>query len=394
MSYTVSDFYNTFKEHLQIVAGSGGLSNPVSDCGLLDYELIPELKEAYFQSNFQKDQLILTSLVYTKDNPYGILDAVKHLISKGASGLVIKNVFRLPISESVVRYADAKNFPVFLIPTRGLELSFEEIIYTVNRRSELQESADYHREILNRIAMKKLSGVEASLCAMDLNPSFKDRFFAVFVELDEFISEERKLQLLQAIKDSEACTFEDFAGFFQDGILFVKTSDQLQNYYSDFYIDGMVEQVFANNDVTGIGISSMHNTLEDFGTAMEEALFAAAYQSISSDARRFEELGSYRFLFNTCHTPSAIRFVRQILEPVEEYDSISNTSLMETLEEYVKADCEIAKTADTLGQHEQTVRYRLNRIYDIIGLNRKSQADTQQLILACQLRMAARTIAK
>ena len=86
--------------------------------------------------------------------------------------------------------------------------------------------------------------------------------------------------------------------------------------------------------------------------------------------------------------------MRQILEPVEEYDSISNTSLMETLEEYVKADCEIAKTADTLGQHEQTVRYRLNRIYDIIGLNRKSQSDTQQLILACQLRMAARTIAK
>ena len=229
---------------------------------------------------------------------------------------------------------------------------------------------------------------------MDLNPSFKDRFFMVYIELDEFLSEEHKLQLLQAINDSKACTFEDFAGFLLNGILFVKTSDQVQDYHSDFYIDGMLKQVFSNNDVIGIGISNIHNTLEDFGTAMEEALFATAYQSISSDTRRFDELGNYRFLFHTCRTPSALRFVRQILEPVEEYYYINNTSLISTLEEYVKSDCEIEKAASALEQHEQTVRYRLNRIYDITDLNRKSKAATHQLILAYQLRMAAKAIAK
>ena len=392
MMYTVSDFYNTFKEHLQIVAGSGGMSNPVTACGLLDYELIPELKEAYFQSNFHEHQLILTSLVYTRDNPYGILDAVKHLASKGCSGLVIKNVFRLPISESIVRYADAKDFPLFLIPVRGLELSFEDIIYTVNRRSELQQNAEYHRGILDRLLAQDLRGEEAGLCAMQLNPSFRDRFFAAFIRLDEFISDKQKLDYLNNYVASDHSGFEDFAGLLQDGLILIKSSDQLQNYYTDFYIDGMLDDLGADKSVTAVGVSDMHHSLEDLGAALKEAFFAARYQSIAPGRRKFSEISSYRFLFPICEEPHAQKYIHTILDPVEEYDSMNKSSLMETLEEYVKADCDMAKAADALSQHEQTIRYRLNRIFDITDLNRKSYEDMQQLVLACRLRMATRAL--
>ncbi|MBQ9015464.1 MAG: PucR family transcriptional regulator ligand-binding domain-containing protein [Firmicutes bacterium] len=388
MIYTVSDYYNTFKEHLQIVAGSGGMSNPVTACGLLDYELIPELKEAYFQSNFHEHQLILTSLVYTRDNPYGILDAVKHLASKGCSGLVIKNVFRLPISESIVRYADAKNFPLFLIPVRGLELSFEDIIYTVNRRSELQQHAEYHRSILDRLMAQDLRGEEASLCAMQLNPSFRDRFFAVFAQLDEFMSDRQKLDLMNNYINSDHSSFEDFAGLLEDGLILIKSSDQLQNYYTDFYIDGMLDSLGAAGDVTAAGISDMHHSLEDLGEALKEAFFAARYQNISPGRRRYSELGSYRLLFQICDEPHTRSYVRRVLDPIEEYDSMNRGSLMETLEEYVKADCDMAKAAAVLSQHEQTIRYRLNRIFEITDLDRKSYEDMQQLVLACRLKLA------
>lgn len=388
MIYTVSDFYNTFKEHLQIVAGSGGMSNPVTDCGLLDYELIPELKEAYFQSNFHEHQLVLTSLVYTRDNPYGILDAIKHLASKGASGLVIKNVFRLPISETIIRYADAKNFPLFLLPARGLQLSFEDIIYTVNRRSELQQQAEFHRSIMNRFLSQDLSGSEAKLYALQLNPSFHDRFFVVYIKLDEFTNDDQKILFMNNYLESAHSSFYDFAGLFKDGVVLVKSSNQLQNYYSDLYIDGMLDNVGAKESMITAGVSDMHHTLEEFGIALKEALFAAEYQNICPKTRRFCETGSYRLLFHICTSPYAENYIHTILDPIEEYDSINKASLMDTLEEYVKADCNITEASRSLSQHEQTVRYRLNRIFAITNLDRKSSSDMEQLVLACKLNMA------
>lgn len=393
MSYTISDFYNTFKEHLQLIAGSGGMSHQISDCGILDYELMPELKESYLQSNFQKDQLILSTMVYTRNNPYGILDAIKHLVSKGASGLVIKNVFRIPIQEAIIRYADAKNFPVFLIPARGMELSFEEVIYTVNRRSELKRDLDYRQDLLNHIVNQPMENSEIRSNAIMLNPSFHDRFFSIYIKPDEFISEEQKVESIYRFQESEMCSYEDFIGPSREGIYIVKSSEHLQNFYTDHYIDGIIDLFRLPDSTINYGISDMHNTLNDFKLALEESFMASKFQEyISSDKRRFSDLGSYRLLMHTCTSQGAETFMHSILDDIDEYDSINHTQLMTTLEEYAKADCDLEKTANVLSQHEQTIRYRLNRIYDITNLNKKSYSDTEQLILACKLNIARKIL--
>ena len=91
---------------LRLLAGRDGLSRPVSICGMLDYELDPRLNKKFVYTNFKPYTLTLSSLFFAKDNPFQIMDAVKYLVSQEASGLIIKNVFRLPIHESILRYAD------------------------------------------------------------------------------------------------------------------------------------------------------------------------------------------------------------------------------------------------------------------------------------------------
>ena len=85
-NYTVSDFYKTFESGLTLVAGSGGMSRTISEAGFLDYEIDPTLKDKYYHTNFQKNQLTVTTFLVAKDNPHLILDAIKYLVAKGTSG--------------------------------------------------------------------------------------------------------------------------------------------------------------------------------------------------------------------------------------------------------------------------------------------------------------------
>lgn len=68
------------------------------------------LNQKYANLNFLPERMVVSSLLFVKNAPFMIRDAVKYLISKNVSALVIKNVFRLPIHESILRYADPRIF--------------------------------------------------------------------------------------------------------------------------------------------------------------------------------------------------------------------------------------------------------------------------------------------
>ena len=55
---------------------------------------------------------------------------------------------------------------------------------------------------------------------------------------------------------------------------------------------------------------------------------------------------------------------------------------------YVKNDADLKKTAAALTQHENTVRYRLEKIRTVCGLSYRFAADGEQLSLAAKIHMA------
>ena len=115
----------------KLLAGSEGLDRIVRGCDILDYELDRSLNGKYSYSNFSAERLVLTSFQSAKDDPYLIDEAVKHCIAANASGLVIRNVYQLPIHDYTLRYADSKKFPIYLLENR--KSFFEDIIVQVDR---------------------------------------------------------------------------------------------------------------------------------------------------------------------------------------------------------------------------------------------------------------------
>ena len=188
MRLTVSDLlsFDCFRS-LRLIAGRGGLQQAVSGCGILDYELEASLKGKYLHTNFYPGQLAVSSLFFAKNNPFLIRDAVKYLVSRGGSGLLIKNVFRLPLHDAVLRYADAKDFPILLIDDG--QAYFEELIIQIDRYLRAAEDLYAAEELLGRLYYEKMDGAEKKAAVRQLLPNFHDEYLVAFLRTGELVPE-------------------------------------------------------------------------------------------------------------------------------------------------------------------------------------------------------------
>jgi sugar diacid utilization regulator len=85
----------------------------------------------------------------------------------------------------------------------------------------------------------------------------------------------------------------------------------------------------------------------------------------------FEETGAYRLLLPAMsEDPAELqRFYAETVEPLVAYDEQYETELVQTLETFLDCDGNVAGTAQRLFTHRHTVRYRLERVRELSGLD-------------------------
>ena len=110
----------------------------------------------------------------------------------------------------------------------------------------------------------------------------------------------------------------------------------------------------------------------DLHRAAAEALLAAnVAEAQGSAALAFEETGAYRLLLPAMsEDPGELqRFHEETVAPLVEYDDQYETELVRTLESFLDADGNVAQTAQKLFTHRHTIRYRLERVRELTGLD-------------------------
>ncbi len=85
----------------------------------------------------------------------------------------------------------------------------------------------------------------------------------------------------------------------------------------------------------------------------------------------FEDTGAYRLLLPAMsEDPAELqRFYSETVEPLVAYDDQYESDLVQTLETFLEADGNVAGTAQRLYTHRHTIRYRLERVRDLCGLD-------------------------
>ena len=132
---------------------------------------------------------------------------------------------------------------------------------------------------------------------------------------------------------------------------------------------------------------SRHQTdPERLGSAIDEAQLALSIGERlgrSGEVVTFEETGTYKLLFQVfADKPEELdAFYDQTIAPLVRYDEQYQTELVGTVSTYLDLDCNLAATASTLFTHRHTIRYRLDRITELAGLDIGKTDDREKLSL-------------
>lgn len=370
MRLTVEDICN-FPElkGLKLIAGKGGSNNIVERCGILDYEFVDSVKDKWYSTNFRVDNMIVvTSFLYAKDNEYLILDAVKKLASKKCKGLIIKNIFGLPIRENVIRYADTMNFPIILIESS--EIHYEDLIILINERAKHYSSLHYRESKIDEMIRSHTDVGAIERIAYEINSSFKSDIISMYFKyLGEFSYEEYlKMEAFMAEKDILKASDSMF--YYKGGFFIVKSKDMFSTVDEIELAKPILDAFGGHLHDYGIGISRVHHLIYQLKNCIEESLYAAKLNHISNDnIMLYEELGIYKVILPFCENETLRDFARTYIKLLEDYDLETNGNLLETATAYVLNNGDLQKTADYLIQHKNTIRYRLKNVSNILGIN-------------------------
>lgn len=135
------------------------------------------------------------------------------------------------------------------------------------------------------------------------------------------------------------------------------------------------------------GISREHDDVVELPSALNEARTAlsAAHRLGGENVFLYEELGIVRLLLGSGNDPDLQAFIEDVTGPLLAYDRDNDGSLVRTLRGFFDADCSQRVAAERLFIHHKTLRYRLERIRQLTGLDPSRHEDRMRADFALRL---------
>ncbi|MFC4948100.1 helix-turn-helix domain-containing protein [Pseudonocardia sp. GCM10023141] len=135
------------------------------------------------------------------------------------------------------------------------------------------------------------------------------------------------------------------------------------------------------------GISRVHTDVTELPSALNEARTAlsAARRLGGQNVFLYEELGIVRLLLGSGTDPDLQTFIEDVTGPLVAYDRENDGALIRTLRAFFDADCSQRIAAERLFVHHKTLRYRLERIKQLTGLDLSRHEDRMRADFALRL---------
>jgi len=135
------------------------------------------------------------------------------------------------------------------------------------------------------------------------------------------------------------------------------------------------------------GVSREHREVLELPSALNEAKTAisAARRLGGEHVFLYEELGIVRLLLGSGDDPDLQTFIEEVTGPLVAYDRENDGSLIRTLRAFFDCDCSQRLAAERLFVHHKTLRYRLERIRQLTGLDLARHEDRMRADFALRL---------
>lgn len=135
------------------------------------------------------------------------------------------------------------------------------------------------------------------------------------------------------------------------------------------------------------GVSAPCEHPVELPTAFREAKTAVRAASVTYRDRPtyYDDLGTMRVLFAEDSGRDVETFIDDTLGPLLAYDAERDGALLATLRAYFTADCSQKDAAELIPVHHKTLRYRLDKIEELTGLDLTRHSERMRASIALDL---------
>lgn len=248
---------------------------------------------------------------------------------------------------------------------------------------------EFFHSILEQAVSIEVMTKQARVLHIDLNK--KHGFFVInfhdyleMFESTDHMIDIRNIAYQHAYKIIELY-LDHYLSFYRHGNLFVffsVTDKELPNMIT--IIEKITEQLSNKLSFPFFtGISYIHSDLSDLKIAFKEASFAL---QIGKDVKGkkqvaiYEDLGVYRYLMKLKDDEELLEYTTSLLNPLLQHDADQHQRhLYKTLKAFLQENGNQKRTAETLFIHRRTLKYRLDKMEEMMNVDLQD-SDTRLLI--------------
>lgn len=375
---TVSDILKLpILKDASILSGSRGLANPVSYITVFDNYIN---EDDYLHADTRvRNAIYLTSMFYGLDDSSYISFSLRYFHRVHASAIFVTDEYMKEFREEDLALADSLSLPLISIKKN---LPYSLLISRISERLLSHQQMQHSEDILTFLTDKNLPEYKKQDLLNTLNPFLANSIICFFLSgLRRSAAAERSGEENPALKLIEKINRNTlyYSSFYRDGILIIKSFKSTSTVSTRKHISSIVDLVRETFPECCIGISNP-TSLYKIAEAISQAyMTATAFSENIGCTLSFNELGVARLLLNLEGHPALEEFYSETITPILLYDQKYNAHLLETIIAFIEHNMDYAKTSRALFVHENTIRYRMNRVKSMIPYG-KSDMDFYQTI--------------
>lgn len=385
-------------EKMKLVAGEQGLCRIITWVHVIE---IPEVIEWV-----EGGELLFITGVTIKDNTKALLKLVNDIDKKKLSGLVINvGPYIKTTPKEVIDLANSLNFPIFEVPfaVRLIEIThiickeiFSSKIKEESRNSFMDELI-FGQSVINDETIKK---------AVKYGYNRKKNYYAIVADIDDFryylkkncIDKEEKIvevkeQILMVIDNIMKKNNKKYMYMIKSDsfyLMIAVNKNQLKKECIEEIASSINEKITKNmQDITvSIGIGSEASELLGFKKAVfdaENAMEISKKLNGINSIGDSKKLGIYKIFFGIENQDEMINLYNETLGKLKEYEKGSTKELLNSLQVYIDENRNIGNASEKLFIHRNTMKYRINKIEEILECDLKDDKTMFHIILCFKI---------
>jgi DNA-binding PucR family transcriptional regulator len=349
-------------------------------------------------------ELVFITGVGLNGSENDLIEFISRINEKNVAGLIINIGEFIPkIPRSAIELADKLNFPLFELPWDVKLVDVSQDICNAIITKKLEK--DSINNLLDNILFSNVSLNEDLVKKAEIfNYDISDKSRIGIIDFENFPAYLKKKgisdqAMINNLKDQlQKIVYDTFLNYNHrvitmqknNSIIFMIKVDDLKTEWLISIIEKIKTTISIKFNKLNfrIGIGNAYTRIEDLRKSFQEAEKALQISKCENELSKpsfYQYSSIYNLLLNINDEAVLNNFSHDILGSLLEYDKINNSCLTNTLEIFLRENCNIVIAASKLFIHKNTLKYRIQKIEEILNCDLSNINDCAKLDIAFKI---------